>query len=287
MLFGRFDKSKVGLTRNREKLEIRIDGEIIKRRSDLVRRSPINIVNADSFVLIDGAPSRRRSYLDWCLFHVEPEYAVAWRSFHHALAQRNRLLKNRRDLNLLDYWDRHLVELSVWLFEKRAGYSKKLQTCIDGELQEILGGLPLSLEYRKGWSGDDFASSLADCRERDIRAGYTSVGIHRDDLEITSSGNKVGEVLSRGQGKRVCMALMIAVLKMVEESSDFPVILLIDDLHSELDQHAQRQVYRQLAKMDLQLFVSNISRVLPASMEAKEFKLFHVEHGTIKPQVFS
>ena len=55
----------------------------------------------------------------------------------------------------------------------------------------------------------------------------------------------------------------------------------------ELDQEAQQKIYRQLTYMDLQLFVSNIDDRLPEGLQTKEFKMFHVEHGTIKPRNFS
>ena len=63
--------------------------------------------------------------------------------------------------------------------------------------------------------------------------------------------------------------------------------LLIDDLQSELDQEAQNMVYRQLLEMKLQLFISNVKTSLPAGLAAKEVKMFHVEHGTIKPRNIS
>jgi len=104
---------------------------------------------------------------------------------------------------------------------------------------------------------------------------------------FTSEGRKADEVLSRGQSKRLCMALLMASLKLVGQKTGKQIILLIDDLHSELDQTAQQKIYRQLTDMDLQLFVSNIDERLPEGLHTKEFKMFHVEHGTIKPRNFS
>jgi DNA replication and repair protein RecF len=83
------------------------------------------------------------------------------------------------------------------------------------------------------------------------------------------------------------MALLMASLKLVGKKTGKQIILLIDDLHSELDQEAQQKIYRQLTYMDLQLFVSNIDDRLPEGLQTKEFKMFHVEHGTIKPRNFS
>jgi len=288
LLFGRFSDYKAGLAKSDKKLEIRVDGEAVKRRSELVRRSPINIVNADIIQLIEGSPQKRRAFLDWCLFHVEPGYAEHWRKFQHALKQRNRLLKSRRDLELLNYWDQHLLEPSCELSKMRRQYCEALGKILQTELGKILSGLSLELDYHQGWPQHlCLPDALGECRERDISGGFTNVGIHRDNIDLTSGGKKASEFVSRGQSKRLCLALLLAALKLVNKKQGKRIILLIDDLHSELDHKAQKLVYEQLAEMDIQLFISNIESGVPASIKAKEFKLFHVEHGIIKRQKFS
>ena len=288
LLFGRFNDFKAGLSRSASKLDIHVNAEAVKRRSELVRRAPVNVVNADSFALIEGAPQKRRAFLDWCLFHVEHSYAEAWAEFQHALRQRNRLLKTRQDLKLIDYWDEHLVGPSLKIHRMRQQHSSELQQILANDLTELLDGIQIELEFRRGWSGaDSLEEALVAQRRRDIHSGFTNSGIHRDDLLLTSRGVKVGEVLSRGQSKRLCLALLLAALKLVGQQSGKRIILLIDDLHSELDENARACVYQQLARLDLQLFVSNIDNVVPGALQAKEFKMFHVEHGIIKPRNFS
>ncbi len=240
LLFGRFDDHKAGLAKSDKRLEIHVDGESIKRRSELVRKTPINIVNSDSFVLLDGAPQKRRAFIDWCMFHVEPGYAEQWRLFQHALRQRNRLLKSRQDINLLDYWDKHIIEPSLSLSAMRRDYCKKLQAIVADELCEILSGISLELEYQQGWPDDlSLEDAINSSRARDIRSGFTNTGIHRDDLRFLSQGRNASEILSRGQGKRLCLALLLAALKVVSKSRQNRIILLIDDLNSELDSKAQ------------------------------------------------
>ncbi len=288
LLFARFADFKAGLARNAEKLDIHVNGESVKRRSELVKRAPVNIVNADSFALIEGSPQKRRAFLDWCLFHVEHSYADAWAEFRHALRQRNRLLKSRRDLQLLDYWDDHLVEPSLRIHNMRRQLCRELRQIIDGELEQLLQGLAIDLELKCGWNEDmELKQAMVAERQRDIRGGFTASGIHRDDLVLKSNGIRVDEVLSRGQSKRLCLALLLAALRLVGERSGKRIILLIDDLNSELDADARDKVYSQLRGMDLQLFISNIDSSAPAALQAKEFKMFHVEHGTIKPRNFS
>jgi DNA replication and repair protein RecF len=285
LLFGRFDDFKAGIAKSASKLEIHVDGQSIKRRSELVKKAPINIVNADSFQLIDGSPQKRRSFLDWCLFHVEPFYADNWLVFQHALRQRNRLLKSRKDLNLLDYWDQHLIEPSMRLSQMRRDYCEILRVVVDNELQAIMEGVPMELVYQPGWSGKaGLGEALNKARDTDIRRGFTSVGIHRDDLRLLSDGRNANEVLSRGQAKKLSLALVLGLLKIVGKGKKSGIILLIDDLSSELDQEAQNSIYHQLLEMDLQLFISNIEAVVPSGFTSKEVKMFHVEHGTIKPR---
>ena len=288
LLFGRFSDFKAGLSKSSKKLDIHVNGEAINRRSELVRRVPVQIVNAQSFSLIDGSPQQRRSYIDWCLFHVEHSYAEAWVKFRHALKQRNRLLKSRKDLQLLDYWDDHLVEPSIQLHTMRQNQSMELREKLKTDFADLLDGVPVEFEYRRGWpEGLKLKEALVAQRKRDIQSGFTNSGIHRDDLLFTSQGVRANEVLSRGQCKRLCLALLLASLKVVGEKTSSQIILLIDDMNSELDIKAQKRVYRQLESLDLQLFVSNIDGRIPEGLQTKDFKMFHVEHGTIRARISS
>jgi DNA replication and repair protein RecF len=287
LLFGRFGDFKAGLSKSDKKLEIHVNGEVIKRRSELVRRVPVQIVNANSFLLIDGPPQQRRAFIDWCLFHVEHSYAQIWGEIRHSLKQRNRLLKSKRDLNLLDYWDQHLVNPSLQLHEMRRQQCDKLRQLIATEFSDLLHDIPIEMEYRRGWPEEiELADALVAQRKRDIQSGFTNAGIHRDDLLFTTKGIRATEVLSRGQSKRLCLALLMASLELVSRGTGKRIILLIDDLHSELDTSAQQKTYGKLSTMDLQLFISNINSHPPEGL-AKDFKMFHVEHGTIKPRIFS
>ncbi|MCG6889704.1 MAG: DNA replication/repair protein RecF [Gammaproteobacteria bacterium] len=287
LLFGRFADFKAGLAKSSKKLEIHVNGEVIRRRSELVRRVPVQIVNAHSFELIDGSPQQRRGFLDWCLFHVEQSYAEIWGELRHALKQRNRLLKSRRDLKLLDYWDDHLVSPSAKLYEMRCRQCDALRDLLATEFSDLLHDIPIEIEYRRGWpEGVELKDALVAQRQRDVQSGFTNSGLHRDDLIFTTNGIRTSAVLSRGQGKRLCMALLMASLQLVNRITGKRIILLVDDLQSELDSEAQQRVYQKLEAMDLQLFISNIGARPPAGL-AKDFKMFHVEHGTIKPRIFS
>jgi len=283
LLFGRFSNYKAGLSKSQHSLEIKVNGEPIKKRSTLVSRTPVNIVNADSFNLITGSPEQRRKYLNWCLFHVEHDYSEHWVRFRHALKQRNRLLKSRRDLNLLDYWNEYLIEPSLAIYRYRKIYTKLITDVLNGQTPELLENTQIRVDYVEGWPKDiELRQCLETNRDKDIRAGYTNYGVHRDNLKIMANGKPAAEVLSRGQLKSLCLALIVAALKIVKEKSGSSIILLIDDLNAELDKTTQYNIYQQLIDINLQLFITNIESSVPAALQGKDFRMFHVEHGIIK-----
>jgi len=283
LLFGRFSDYKVGLSRSEQKQEIKLDGETVKKRSKLASRTPIGIVNADSFDLVVGPPQQRRAYIDWCLFHVKHQYGEHWMQFRHALKQRNQLLKKRRDLNQLEYWNDYLVKPSLVIQQNRREYTARINDLLADQMSDLLGNLKISLDYQPGWPAEiDLQQCLLINRDKDIKTGFTNFGVHRDNIRILADGSPAAQVLSRGQVKRLCLALSITALKLVREEGERPMILLIDDLCSELDKTTQHRVFQQLLGVGIQLFITNIENIIPSAFQGKEFKIFQVEHGIIK-----
>ena len=282
LLFAKFEDYKVGLSKSISKLDIKIDGEAVKKRSILVKKTPSSIINSDSFELITGSPSLRRSFIDWGLFHVEHEYASYYTQFKYALKQRNAILKSRKDINMIEYWDSYLIEPSLVIQGLRKKYSKIIAGILNTELRELLGEVELEFNYEQGWpAGELLKNSMKASKKRDIKSGFTNCGIHRDNLILTTNGKPVSQVLSRGQLKRLCIALQITLLNIVKKSRTGPIILLVDDIASELDQNSQKLVFKYLFELDVQLFITNIDTTTPKPLLNKEFKMFHVEHGII------
>ena len=287
LLFGKFETHKAGISKSLNMQEIRVNGESISRQSELVRLSPVKVFNAESFELLTGPPEVRRKYLDWCLFHVEHSYADNWINYRHALKQRNKLLKDRRDLHLLDYWDSYLVGPSQVLCELRKKYCSMISALMLRDLSELFGDMDITVEYETGWDNEtNLLEALKKNKQKDIRNGFTGQGIHRDNMLILSNGRPVKDVLSRGQLKRLTIVLLITALKLVSKPGDHRIILLIDDLSAEMDKISEHTVYAALSDIDLQVFITNIMEGVPDALEDKDFKMFHVEHGMIKPQKF-
>ncbi|MGH9081984.1 MAG: DNA replication/repair protein RecF, partial [Acidimicrobiales bacterium] len=99
--------------------------------------------------------------------------------------------------------------------------------------------------YRMSWSGN-LAEALAASRAEDVRRGLTTIGPHRDDLDLELAGRDARLQASRGEQRSLALALRLAVHHLVTERAGAPPILLLDDVFSELDPERSRALVRQL-----------------------------------------
>jgi DNA replication and repair protein RecF len=113
LLFAKFNQYQAGLSRTEFKTQIRIDGMNISKISQLVEKTPVITIDSKCFELLTGPPSVRREYLDWCLFHVEHQYRDLWNDYQRGLKHKNALLKTRKLVKELDYWDQYLSTLCL------------------------------------------------------------------------------------------------------------------------------------------------------------------------------
>jgi DNA replication and repair protein RecF len=136
---------------------------------------------------------------------------------------------------------------------------------------ELSGGEALEIAYEprlEGWDGsraaaeteDNVGAALLDkfqrARSRDIAAGVTLSGPHRDDLSISLDGVAAGAFASRGQQRTAALALRLGEARyMAERRGELPVVLL-DDVLSELDEQRQSAVRKSLSGWDQLLITS-------------------------------
>ena len=87
--------SALGISRDRQgEFQIRIDGQNARSAAQLAEILPLQLINPDSFRLLEGAPKIRRQFLDWGVFHVEPRFMSTWQRLQKALRQRNSWLRH-------------------------------------------------------------------------------------------------------------------------------------------------------------------------------------------------
>lgn len=274
---------KAGLRHSGQDWTGRLDGANVAQLGDLCAALAVVTFEPGSHALITGGGESRRRYLDWGLFHVEQGFLPIWRRYARALKQRNALLKARARDTQLDAWDRELADAGEPLDRFRERYLEDLQPRFSALLAELAPALGASrMEYQPGWRREDMplADALLVARERDLSAGYTTVGPHRADWRI-AYGNLPGrEALSRGQAKLTALSTLLAQAEHHDAiHGEWPVVAL-DDLASELDRQHQARVLGRLQASRAQVFVTGTD-VPPGMPSEMPFEWFHVEHGGI------
>ena len=272
--------------RNR-KHELKLNGQNQKNWDEVVRSIPVQVLDAGSFQLLEGGPKARRRFLDWGVFHVEPQFVNAWRRSKKALVNRNRLLKAQRlDEEQMMAWDSELSNAAESIDSARAAYIEKLMPSFEGVFRRLAGESEnLTISYTRGWEvGVEIMAALKANRSQDFKYGSSQVGPHRADIEIKVGKRKAVEILSRGQQKILICALKIAQGKLLSESIGRDCYYLVDDLPAELDQHNRKRVLNQLVDLGGQLFVTAVDKSALdfESPEAAKFATFHVERGLIR-----
>ncbi len=214
-----------------------------RRKKDFIRHFFTVVFRPEDMRLVEGSPSRRRQFIDVVLTATDPEYAVALKTYEEALKRRNRLLQNiqegRMPKTVLTFWTNTVVKHGKVLQEKRRSFFEFFH--------EVAFPLSFTIEYLPSVMSEE---RMADHIDREIAAGHSLIGPHKDDFQIlfsfgngpTSEMRSVALFGSRGQQRLAVLWLKMSELHYVMEQTQAQPILLLDDILSELDQEHRRQV---------------------------------------------
>src|SRR5688572_28431625 len=204
---------KAGLRHTGHSWEGRLDGAAVTQLGELCAALAVVTFEPGSHDLVTGAAENRRRLLDWGLFHVEPDFLRLWRRYARALKQRNALLKAGARPNELDGWEHELAESGESITRSRESYLARWLPQFATEAAALVPAIQAErLDLQPGWRLDELplADALLLARPRDLAAGFTSVGAHRADARIGSTGVPGREALSRGQAKLTALALLLS-----------------------------------------------------------------------------
>lgn len=276
----------LGITRNRQgDFQIRIDGQTIRSAAQLAQAFPLQLINPDSFRLLEGSPRVRRQFLDWGVFHVEPRFLLAWQRLQRALRQRNSWLRHGTiDAAAEAVWSRELILASDEIDLYRRSYIQALKPVFEAVIGKLLVLPELSLSYYRGWDKDrELIEVLSSSLSRDQQLGHTQAGPQRADLRIRLGAFNAIDVLSRGQQKLVVCALKIAQGHLINQYRNGECVYLVDDLPSELDEQHRQALCSLLEELNCQVFITCVeSKILRECWHPESpVAMFHVEHGSI------
>lgn len=292
-LFLQLDSGdRIGLKKasDRSAQLLKFNSESQRNWQNVAAALPVQLFNADSFALLEGGGRVRRRFIDWGVFHVEHGFLDSWRNTGKLLKHRNALLKSRTaSRGEIAGWDRQFIQHAERLSSFREKYFDRLSPFVNTAISELLPDFngTIQLSFDRGWSEErGLEDLLADNLDRDLRYGATQAGPHRADIGIRHKGEPAVSVLSRGQQKLLVSAMKLAQIRLMKSfNQGDDLVLLIDDLPSELDTANARLLLAELMKTGAQAFLTCISKKdIPQLTGPTDWNTstFHVEHGKIR-----
>jgi len=145
--------NQVGISRQKDSMVARIDGQNISRLSALATAVPIVVISTKNHELVEGGPGERRQFLDWILFHVEPNYVKISKRYKLTLSQRNAVLRSGGSAEMISAWNNELAESGEVIAQQRQVVCQQVSECLQSfsELLPMDSILP-ELQYRRGWA---------------------------------------------------------------------------------------------------------------------------------------
>lgn len=274
--------------RRKQKKQFKRNKKEYERLSDHIGLLPLVMVSPSDTDLISGGSDERRKFMDLFLSQFDKEYLHSLIRYNKALLQRNALLKADTiiDDTLLELWDDQLIAEGEIIFNKRKNFIKEFIPIFQKFYDFIcLSNEKVELKYESHFSEGDFASLLKQRREKDKIIGYTTVGIHKDDLDMLMEGYSIKRVGSQGQNKTYVVALKLAQFDFLRKASSTTPILLLDDIFDKLDSSRVEQIITLVLDKDFgQIFITDTNRqhlddIL--SRTASDYHLYEVEKGTV------
>ncbi len=222
------------------------------QRLSLQHSLPVVLFEPNHLRLLTGSPEGRRAYLDDILEQTQLGYGAMLRHYRRALAQRNALLKTSQAKDQFFVWNIRLSELGGHIVKSRAALVAVMQQSIEQLYQNISRSTTkIEISYDTKLSLTNYESqllhNLEDQLERDMVRGFTSVGPHREDLQVLVNGRPASETASRGEARTLVLALKIIELQQLEQKRGITPLLLLDDVFSELDGARRRALTEHLS----------------------------------------
>lgn len=225
---------------------------------------PLVIISpADRDLIVEGSDTRRK-FIDGVISQSDKEYLQTLIKYNKILAQRNSLLKyfaaNRTfDENALAVYNEQLSAFGTSIFKKRTQFLESFIPIFQEQYATISKKEEgVLLAYQSKLSENSLESLLINALDKDRALQYTSVGIHKDDLDFTIDGHPIKKFGSQGQQKSFLIALKLAQFHFIKEQAKTTPILLLDDIFDKLDENRVAQIVALVDNDEFgQLFISD------------------------------
>ncbi len=260
---------------------LRVDGREVRPHEYRGRLDAV-VYSTDRLRVVRGSMRDRREFLDRGGSALWPGYAQAVRDFERVRLQRNAALEQRRAD--LPAWTERFVVLGSALRARRADYVARLRAALPHTFRPAGEeyGVTLPDEVRGGEAAQRAAleGEIARGQPRELAAGHSLFGPHRDPVAFTIDGREAASEASAGQARSLLLALSLAALEVFREESGLSAVALLDDLDSELDEERAGSLCARVVARGQALVTTAHPRW--AERLAPLGRLYHVSAGEVR-----
>ncbi len=275
--------------RRKQRKQFKRNKKEYEKLSEHIGLLPLVMVSPADAELIRGGSEERRRFVDLIISQQDKSYLHALIQYNKALMQRNIMLKNQNmDASLYDVLEMQMDMYGRMVYEKRQALVDDFTPIFNDYYQTICCSKEqVGLRYISQLENGDLADMLAANRERERILGYTSKGIHKDELEMTLGEHLIRRVGSQGQNKTYLIALKLAQFAFLAKRGGSTPILLLDDIFDKLDAVRVAEIIKLVSSDGFgQIFITDTNRkyldeILLAMNH--DYTLFKVEQGEVQP----
>lgn len=275
---------KIGIEIN-DKKNLYINNIKQNKISEILGNINIVMFSPDDMEVLKGGPSKRRRFLNILISQLRPSYIYSLNMYMKTLEQRNNYLRqiniDNKKIDLLEIWDEKLAQYATNVFNYRNEFIEKIKSKINKIHNNITQNEEeLKIKYISDCENKEkYIEELRKSWDMDIKKGYTTKGIHRDDFYIYINKKLVNIYGSQGQNRTVILSLKLAELEIVyDEIGEYP-ILLLDDFMSELDLKRRENLLKSIINTQILITCTDKFTILN-----KMCKTFLVKNGHVEEE---
>ncbi|MEX0982334.1 MAG: DNA replication/repair protein RecF [Bacteroidales bacterium] len=292
-VFHRMDKEEAiycAIRRNKKK-QFRRNKKDYRRLAEHIGLIPLVMISPADYILIQGGSEERRRLMNGVIGQYDRAYLENVISYNRILTQRNRLLKeNNHNANfrdVIEVFDSQLIQYGIPVFEARKEFTDKLNPIFQQYYKHVSGNKEVvTLNYQSQLLEEEFEKALKSSRQKDQIVQYTTMGIHKDDINMELGGHPLKKIGSQGQQKTYLVALKLAEFEFMKETMGNTPILLLDDVFDKFDAFRVKQIIKLVADNHFgQIFITDtnetrmetILKEIPA-----EHRVFQIKNNEIR-----
>lgn len=233
------------------------NGYKIERIREMIGSFNSVLFSPDDLLLVKESPEYRREFMNVAISQYSNAYISIYSNYKKALQNRNCLLKNIQKgmgyyAEELNSWSECLAEFAKDIYIERIRFTEKIEKWAKKVIEEISENKEdLKICYKSDVlinSSDkeeikkEYVRIFCESQDREILAGTTLFGPHRDDIEILINGKSARNFASQGQQRSIVLALKMAEGEIIREMNGEYPVFLFDDVLSELDEGRQKYI---------------------------------------------